>query len=278
VLALCLQKRNISVEIYETRNEDSTEGGNIALAPNALRVLDRLGAYETLRCQGFSYEELTFSNGSGTELGHFLNGDKTLYNFPALRIHRALVREELIRLLRKERIPIHWNKKCAEVVGETGATADTEGSATVEFEDGETATARFVIAADGIHSRLRPFVAPEAAKPSFSGLMGIMGTVKASELGDLVNEHGLRLPNMLFGANGSFAIMPSSFDGKEIGYFATIEADDRGREGWTKLAEDGNEMRSMLEDRFLRNPEHKWPELVRRLCEKTPTETLTTWP
>lgn len=43
---------------------------------------------------------------------------------------------------------------------------------------------------------------------------------------------------MLFGANGSFAIMPASFDGKEVGYFATIEAEDRGREGWAKLEGD----------------------------------------
>ncbi|KNB18331.1 hypothetical protein FOXG_22191 [Fusarium oxysporum f. sp. lycopersici 4287] len=31
----------------------------------------------------------------------------------------------------------------------------------------------------------------------------------------------------MFGSNGSFAIMPSSFDGKEVEYFATLEAKDR---------------------------------------------------
>ncbi len=148
----------------------------------------------------------------------------------------------------------------------------------MKFEDGETVTACFIIAADGIHSGVRSFVAPKAADPSFSGQMGVGATIMADELGDLGSTHGLHLPCMLFGANGTFAIMPASFDGQELAYFTTLESEDRDRDGWTKLAGDGEEMKSMLAERFLKDADAQWPELVRQLCEKTPSSALTCRP
>src|ERR1700722_11694659 len=119
----------------------------------------------------------------------------------------------------------------------------------VLFEGGEVVAAEFVIGTDGIHSRIRPFIAPQT-EPQFSGLMGVMGTVMAENLQNFASDHGLQLPSMLFGANGSFAIVPASFDGKEAGYFATIEAEDRGQEGWAKLEENKPELKKLLGDRF----------------------------
>jgi 2-polyprenyl-6-methoxyphenol hydroxylase-like FAD-dependent oxidoreductase len=111
-----------------------------------------------------------------------------------------------------------------------GVKEEHENGATVLFEGGEVVAAEFVVGTDGIHSRIRPFIDPHT-EPQFSGLMGVMGTVMAENLQSLASDHGLQLPSMLFRANGSFAIMPASFDGKEVGYFATIEAEGRGREG-----------------------------------------------
>lgn len=107
--------------------------------------------------------------------------------------------------------------------------------------------------------------------------MGVMGAVMAENLQSLTAEHGLQLPPMLFGANGSFAIMPASFGGKEVGYFATIEAEDRGREGWAKLEGNKDELKKMLDDRFL-DPKASWPPSVKELCQKTPPSALTSWP
>jgi 2-polyprenyl-6-methoxyphenol hydroxylase-like FAD-dependent oxidoreductase len=268
-MALCLKKHGISCEVYETREKSYNKGGNIALAPNALRVMDHIGIYDRIRIQGYNYKELAFSNGSGQELGKLLNGSQREYNFPALRIHRAIVRSELIQAVEEAEIPIHWNKKCV------GIKNETETGAIVEFEGGETVEAQFVIGADGIHSKIRPFFAPDCT-PEFTGLMGVMGHVDRPNLQSL-HEHNLFLPNMMFGASGSFAIMPASFDGTEIGYFATIEEKDRGREGWAKLENDKSELFQVLEDRFL-EPKFKWPPLVKELCEKTPKDSLTSWP
>ena len=270
VLALCLKKHGITSVMYETRSKDYQRGGNIALAPNALRVLDHIGVYDRLRTSGYNYEEIAFTNGAGHVLGKFLNGSQREYNFPALRIHRTTVREELVREVERQEIEVHWGKRCV------GVKEEGEKSATVLFEGGEEVEAEFVIGTDGIHSLVRSFVAP-GAEPAFSGLMGVMGTVMAEELASLDSDHGLQLPAMLFGASGSFAIMPANFGGEEVGYFATIEAADRGREGWATLEGNKEEMKKMLSERFLEE-KSSWPELVRELCRKTPAETLTSWP
>jgi 2-polyprenyl-6-methoxyphenol hydroxylase-like FAD-dependent oxidoreductase len=217
VLALSLNKRNISVAIFEARPESYAQGGNIALAPNAFRVLDRIGVYEALRTSGFNYEEIAFLSRSGAELGRFLNGSSSQYNFPALRIHRTTLREELVRQVKKAGIPLHREKKCVGVVSETTASNEDDGSATIRFEDGEAVTARFVVAADGIHSRVRHFVAPNVAEPSYTGMMGVGARIMADTLGDLGSNHSFHLPCMFFGENGTFAVMPSNFDGKELG-------------------------------------------------------------
>jgi 2-polyprenyl-6-methoxyphenol hydroxylase-like FAD-dependent oxidoreductase len=146
---------------------------------------------------------------------------------------------------------------------------------TVLFEGGATVEAEYVAGTDGIHSRVRLFIAPQST-PQFSGLMDVMGTVLAENLWSLTDDHGLQLPSMLFGPSGSFAIMPASFGGEAIGYFATIEAEHRGREGWAKLETDKDELKEMLSSRF-QDANYSWPELVKELCEKTPASTLTSW-
>lgn len=267
---MSLKKHGIQSEIFEVRQPNYYKGGNIALAPNALRVLDHIGIFDRIRTKGFNYEELAFSNGSGQTLGQFFNGNEKIYDYRALRIHRSIVRGTLVEELEHQGIPIKYGKKCL------GVKAEGQKSAVVEFEGGENVEAEFVIGCDGIHSTIRPFLAPNTT-PEFSGLIGVMGCVDRSELESLKNGHGLHLPNMLFGSNGAFAIMPSSFDGNEIGYFATIQEQDKGRDDWADLENDKSTLHKLLDDRFL--PEtYGWPDLVKELCKRTPEDTLTSWP
>jgi 2-polyprenyl-6-methoxyphenol hydroxylase-like FAD-dependent oxidoreductase len=191
-------------------------------------------------------------NRTGAELGQYLNGSTSLYNFPALRINRAAVRDTLLRRVRQAGISVYWRKKYVGVVSKTSAVADDDGSATVQFKDGEAVTAHFVVAADGIHSCIRSFVAGISAEPTFSGLMGIGGSLHSDQLDPkIASSHELQLPCMMFGAKGTFAIMPSSHDGKTLGFFTTVEATDRNRDGWTALGKNPEEMEGILRQRFL---------------------------
>ena len=265
---MSLLKHGVSSAIYEVRPQGYESGGNIALAPNAARVLDHVGVYGRLRNQGFNYEEIAFENGAGEVLGTFLNGSQKEYNFHALRIHRAILHDELLAACKQRGIPIYFDRKFKRIVSETDA------SVTVEFEGGNTVAADFVVGCDGIHSKVRSHI--KEVTPEFSGLMGIMGMVMRPDL-DSLHQAVKTRPAMMFGDTGSFAIMPSSFDGEEIGYFATIEVEDCSRQGWASLYQDKEALRKMLADRFLFSGS-KWPRLVQELCQKTPVETLTSWP
>lgn len=86
--------------------------------------MDHISIYDKLKVLGYNYEELAFTNGSGEVLGKLLNGSQKVYNFPALRIHPTIVRGELINELRRQGIPVHYDKKSVSVKEETksGAT------------------------------------------------------------------------------------------------------------------------------------------------------------
>jgi 2-polyprenyl-6-methoxyphenol hydroxylase-like FAD-dependent oxidoreductase len=232
-----------------------------------------------LRAAGFNYEGLTFMNRTGAELGQYLNGSTSLYNFPALRINRAAVRDTLLRRVRQAGISVYWRKKYVGVVSETSAGGrDNNGSATVQFKDGEAVTAHFVVAADGIHYCIRSFVTGTSAEPTFSGLMGIGGSLHSDQLDPkIASSHELQLPCMMFGAKGTFAIMPSSHDGQTLGFFTTVEVTDRNRDSWTALGKNPEEMVGILRKRFL-DGELQWPALVQQLCENKPTASLSCWP
>jgi 2-polyprenyl-6-methoxyphenol hydroxylase-like FAD-dependent oxidoreductase len=218
-------------------------------------VFDRIGIYESLCKRGSNYKEIPFLNQSDTNLSSFLNGDPVRYNFPALRIHR----DELLKRVRDAGIQMHLGKKCAGVV------EDRIESGTVKFEDRETATATFVVGTDGLHSQVRLFVAPDTGEPSYSRKVGFGVIAMEDELESLAKNRDLPLPFMMFGRNGSFSIMPTSFDIKEINYFTSQESGDRGTKRWANLISNKEELKSKLAERFVRDSQ--WPELVKKLCE-----------
>lgn len=268
-LALCLQKHGISCVIYERETKGFAAGGNIALSPNALRVLDHVGVYDRVRNIGYAFETVAFTNGQGVELARVYNGSYKIYNFPALRIQRSQLREALVQQCRQVGIEIYYEKKCV------GITSEDDHSATVEFEDGDTVTADYIVGCDGIHSKIRPFVRPHA-KPEFQGLTGISGTFKMSDLAD-VDLKGLHLPCFLFGATGSFAIMPATNAGEGISYFATFEVPEKSKEEWAAFDADKENLSEMLKERFLTSSS-RWPPIVKALCERAPPASLTNWP
>ena len=64
-LALHLSAQNTTCKAYEYRPSSYSQGGDIALSPNATRVLDHLGIYTSLSKQGFNSDTMTLLNSSG---------------------------------------------------------------------------------------------------------------------------------------------------------------------------------------------------------------------
>ena len=242
--------------------------------------MDSVGLYDKIRVTGYNYEELYLSNPQGHQLGLFLNGSQHRYNYPAVRIHRRDVRNLLIEHLGEEGIPIHYNKRFKEIVEETAS------SVTVAFTDGTQATGDYVIGCDGIHSKIRHHIHPDA-HPIFQDLVGMMGTVYPDQLTDKLGPEGeqeskrwpVALPRMTFGDKGMFGTFPSDFAGVEFGFFTVQHTHARTREEWAEFERNKAELKESMEACFLKEKGGSdYPPEVRILVERSKPETLSSWP
>ncbi|KAL2430607.1 hypothetical protein ABEF95_011847 [Exophiala dermatitidis] len=267
VLALALQQHNISSKIFELRDEHASDGGSIALAPNALRVLDRVGVYDRISKQGYNFEEFhLLSSRNLSRIGTFLMGSQHKYGYKALRIFRGIVRHTLLELLRERGIELRYNSKLVDV-------QETERSTVIAtFADGHTEEADFLVGADGIHSHVRTHLHPQAV-PRFSGKMGIGGEITRSKLPNSGKD--VHMPCLILGKGNSFLFLPCSPDGEVVSCSASVEAEDRSREEWTRL---GKDKQRLYEELQVLHEKEDWPDIVHVASKELDKKSLSLWP
>jgi 2-polyprenyl-6-methoxyphenol hydroxylase-like FAD-dependent oxidoreductase len=266
-LALHLSAQNMACTVYEYRPSSYSQGGDIALSPNATRVLDHLGIYTSLSKRGFNSNTTTLLNSSGRKLAVLMQG--SIFGFSAVRLKRIAVKETLLKECEKRGVKIVFGKEFVRL-------EESDGKFKVFFKDGEVIGTDLVIGADGLRSRVREFIDPEA-KASFVGTMNIYGTIPAETLNAKMEKNGPRLPmpSMLFGKDGSFTVWPRDFAAQEIGFFANVLLPDRSREEWENVEGDKEGLRKILEKTYCHGT---WPEQVQVMCREAPAEEFHIWP
>jgi salicylate hydroxylase len=173
--AVALTRKGVRVEVLERAPELTTVGASLAVDPNAMRVLGRIGLLDALRTVGVSVDavehlrwdsgEILFRNPLGVE------GEEH-FGAPAL----DFLRSDLLQVL-SEALPPGVITFGAEA---TGVEQDADGAAVV-LADGRRVRADAVIAADGIHSRIRRQLVGEDDAPVFSGTVVYRGLVPREE-------------------------------------------------------------------------------------------------
>lgn len=251
--------------VYELRDEKFCKGGDIALSPNALRVLDHVGVYGRLRTQGWNYDHVQMVNLSGRVLGLHAWGGLRKFHYHCLRINRDIVRRALLAEAKERGITICFNKKCISI-------HETQNEVVLTFEDGEVVSSDFLIGADGIHSLTRQYLYP-GSLARYSGLLVALGHTQRARIGSGLDK--LHLPVMFFGKNGTFSILPNDYTGSEIGYFVTTDVPDRGQQDWALLEKDKIAISQIFEEIL---EEDSWPQYVRDLVKMTRYEDFRTWP
>ncbi|KAH8817483.1 hypothetical protein F5884DRAFT_853898 [Xylogone sp. PMI_703] len=266
-LALALAKENsFRPIIYELREQGDNRGANIALAPNGLRVLQHVGVYDKIRPLGYSFEAFTTYNGQGQVLGRALYGSEQHYGFRGLRIHRAQVHQALLDEVKAQGIPIRNGMRFAAIYEET------DNGVKFRFENGQIAEADFLIGADGIHSKVRPYI--NKVEPVYSGFAGIIGlSIKRENLHE--SHRDIVFPCFTFGKTGFVAMMPSNHDGSVIDFFSTFPFPSQTKEWWEDFMSHREKQKKMLVERF-GGPE--WPLFISKIAKEQATENLNAHP
>ena len=212
--AVALVRAGIDVRVYEQAQQLAEVGAGVSLAPNGLRMLERLGVGEGIGRVGARYAsaQLRFSDGRAVrhEPHQFTRPGQNV------GIHRA----DLLALLAGQLPPgtVRTGHRC------TGFSQDA-GSATVGFADGTTATADVVIGADGIHSVLQGFVVAPAT-PVFSGVVAYRGLVPR------LDGYPADAMRMWVGESKHFLVFPVRA-GQLLNYVGFVPSDTSVRESWS---------------------------------------------
>ncbi|MEJ8279507.1 FAD-dependent monooxygenase [Pseudonocardia spirodelae] len=176
-LALSLQARGVGVTVLERAGELREVGAAVALSANGLRFMDELGLLGELEEVSAQPTELIHRDWrDGRRVTAFpvgIDGSyRRRFGAPYLGIHRA----EFQRVLACA-CPEGMIRLASEVVDvESGADG-----ATVTLASGERVHGSVVVGADGVHSRVRSRVAPDA-RPVYTGTSAFRGIVDVADM------------------------------------------------------------------------------------------------
>lgn len=198
--ARALEREGWRVELYEQAAEFGPVGAGIGIAPNAVKALDHLGLGEDLRRRGMRQEGLVIRSRSGRRVtGMDAEAIESRFGAPFITLHRAELHRLLLDAL--DDVVLHTGHRAIDVT-------DTGDGASVRFDgpDGVVETsADLVVAADGVHSRLRAGLFPDYPGPAYAGYTVWRGIVAADDAGRIGIEPVL---TETWGRGARFGIAP----------------------------------------------------------------------
>jgi salicylate hydroxylase/6-hydroxynicotinate 3-monooxygenase len=174
-LAAALHRLGFPLRVYEQAPAFVRLGAGIQMSPNAMRVLRGIGLEERIRATAFQPHSWTNRDWDSGAMKYELplGADaEAKYGAPYLLMHRGDLHEALVSRVPPELLLL--DKKLTH--------ADWRGDmVTLRFADGTAARADAVIAADGIHSRIRELWLG-AERANFTGRVAYRTTFPAALL------------------------------------------------------------------------------------------------
>src|SRR5258707_1988512 len=150
--ALALLKRGIDVEVYEQAAELKEVGAGVQLAAKGRGGLYGLGVGELLKalsCEAQGKEIRLWNTGETWKLFDLGPVSIERYGFPYFTVYRPDLLDVLARAVRREKPDaIHLGARCAGFV-------QVDETVTLQLESGATIRGDPLMAADGVHSRIR---------------------------------------------------------------------------------------------------------------------------
>ncbi|HEY9883097.1 MAG TPA: FAD-dependent urate hydroxylase HpxO [Thermosynechococcaceae cyanobacterium] len=170
---IALQQAGYTVELYDRVRELRPAGAAISLWSNGVKVLNHLGLSQEIASIGGQMDRMAYYSHTGEKLNDFSL-------FPLIErvgqrpypVARTDLQQMLLQAFGAENVRL--GMKCVGV--EQDAT-----SVTARFEDGSTATGDVLVAADGTHSLLRPYVLGQPFDRRYVGYVNWNGLVPATD-------------------------------------------------------------------------------------------------
>lgn len=282
-LALALARHSIRSTIFERRPSIQDIGGVISLAPNAMRVLDKIvGIEPDIRRLGqtFSGFEMQACSMSGVmeALGAF--GFDDSLGVKGVSLKRPLFHAKLLELCeeKSDLIQIKWDKNLRRIEEKfNGVTAFFEDDS--QAEGGSSSGVRLmigdiVLGTDGIHSKVRQHVLggltqaqPFSAK--YTGHVVLGSQVPRSQV-DF--DPTFNPPAFILTQAGSILVFPIDETGETIQWAAFLEAPERDKKAWAEYKFSGEAIKDFHE---------QWKGMtagpIRTLLDSLTPENLLLW-
>jgi 2-polyprenyl-6-methoxyphenol hydroxylase-like FAD-dependent oxidoreductase len=163
-LAIVLQRAGIAVEIAEIDKDWRVTGAGITITGPTLRALDRLGLLDAVVTQGYCYDTTRICDATGQVVMASRVSGRPMG--PRVPNGGGILRSVLHRIFSEA-----TRASGASVRLGISVAAIEQGTADVSmvFTDGTSRTYDLVVGADGVHSRLRAMIFPDAPPPVFTG-------------------------------------------------------------------------------------------------------------
>ncbi|WP_171051844.1 FAD-dependent monooxygenase [Alteribacter natronophilus] len=171
--AIFLKKAGIESVVFEGAPMERESGAGFVLTPNGLNVLETLGITEIAQ-YSFPLESETTYTSNDKELASLTAAGNDFFSKTFITISRQNLMKLLLEKAEEYKIPVHYNKKLVNL-------EENSDSITAVFSDDSKVKGELLVGADGIHSRTREIVFPQA-KPVYTGYYGIHGLVSSANV------------------------------------------------------------------------------------------------
>jgi len=219
--ANALQAHDIPAAVYEQAPAIGEVGAGVFLTPNSVRHLQRVGLGPAVEKSGARVgPQSRYFRHDGAPIAPVQVTDSSGWN-ATFGMHRADLVDMLANALPAG--TVHTGHRC------TGFEQDGR-IARVSFANGNSAEADLVIAADGIHSELRPAVHP-SSEPVFSGSVAYRGLVPHERVPHWPTDRW----QMWLGKGRHFLAFPVR-RGKLINYVGFVPTDEEMKESCRRPA------------------------------------------
>ena len=175
VAAMALQRAGIESVVYEAYAGGADEVGSfLTFASNGLDALRAIDAHHLVLSEGFPTPRMEIQSGTGKYLGEVPNGG----TLPDGTVSQTLKRADLYRALRDEAlrrgVRIEYGKRLID------AEVTPGGGVVARFEDATGSEGDLLIGADGVHSRTRRIIDPNAPGARYVPVLNVGGYARGA--------------------------------------------------------------------------------------------------